>query len=64
MVNEKHIGDIEDRFRAAGYSLRGFCEYAGIAASTWTRWKAGKNLPNMATWERINEALERLEEAA
>ena len=61
MVNERKINELEVRFRAAGYSLRQFCREAGIAASTWTRWKAGKSMPNYGTWMRVNEAVARIE---
>jgi hypothetical protein len=33
---------------------------AGIAPSTWSRWKAGSNSPTMSTWNDILEAKARL----
>jgi len=36
------------------------CRKADINRSTWTRWKAGTVIPNLATWQRVREALSTL----
>lgn len=57
MTLSENIAAIEDRVSACGSSIKALCGSAGISQSTWTRWKAGVTVPNMATWSRITAAL-------
>lgn len=52
------IRSIEQALADAGLSVRALCARAGVNQSTWTRWKAGSNTPNMSTWSRVQEAFE------
>lgn len=46
-------GDIEARARLAGLSLAELCRRAGIAQSTFTRWKAGTTEPTLSVYRRL-----------
>lgn len=61
MVVQNEIEDLEKRFRATGYSLKRFCDFAGISMSTWSRWKTGVMSPNLHTWSKVKEAVAKLE---
>ncbi|GBD48146.1 hypothetical protein METY_1359 [Methylopila sp. Yamaguchi] len=54
------ISQFEDRLKQAGISVRRACREAGIAPSTWTRWKSGTTSPTLATWEKVEDAAEAL----
>jgi predicted transcriptional regulator len=54
------ITNAENELARLGYSRRRLCQDAGVAPSTWTRWKAGLTEPNMRTWRRVEQALEDL----
>ena len=49
--------DIERRADAAGLSIKDVCERAGIAHTTFYRWKAGKTEPTLDVYRRIRDAL-------
>jgi transcriptional regulator with XRE-family HTH domain len=50
--------EIEARAHAAGMTLREVCQHAGIALSTFYRWKAGKTAPTLTVYSRICAATE------
>ncbi len=50
------IENMEKALRDAGLTSRALCDKAGINTSTWTRWKAGLNAPNMDTWSKVTAA--------
>lgn len=49
--------DVEARAQAAGISISTICQNAGIARSTFTRWKRGDTQPTLAVYLRIRDAL-------
>jgi hypothetical protein len=51
--------EIEDRIKAAGYTITGVLLLAGVNRSTWWRWKTGKFQPRAVSLARINIALAR-----
>lgn len=55
-----HIRSIEAQVEAAGLSMTAFLAQAGIARTTWWRWRAGRGKPNMATWNRVQAVRHRL----
>lgn len=50
--------EIEARAKEAGLSMATLCERAGIALSTFYRWKAGTTSPSVAIYQRLCEAME------
>ena len=54
------ITSMESRLKAGGQSVDALCEAAGIARSTWTRWKAEDVAPNMQTWTRALGAFDEM----
>jgi predicted transcriptional regulator len=50
------IEAIEAKLKDAGASVTALCAAADVNQSTWTRWKSGKTVPNMATWQKVNSA--------
>lgn len=57
MHTDEAIADVENELARLGCSRRAFCAEAGIAASTWTRWKAGLTEPNLRTWRQVEQTL-------
>lgn len=53
----ERITDMERELHASGKTADHLCRHAGIARSTWTRWKSGAVAPNTRTLERVEEAL-------
>jgi transcriptional regulator with XRE-family HTH domain len=49
--------DVERLAVEAGLSLKQVCARAGIAHTTFYRWKAGKTRPTMDVYERIRDAV-------
>lgn len=45
--------EIEAKARAQGISINEMCRRAGIAASIFYLWKAGKSQPNMRSYEAM-----------
>lgn len=60
MTMRETIQRMESQLKDAGASVSQLCDEAKIKRSTWTRWKAAKVAPNMATWERTLSAFENL----
>jgi hypothetical protein len=62
----KHMGvpqdcqKIETRLTRAGASVGALCTRAGIARSTWQRWKSETTAPNMGTWTAVLAAVDAL----
>lgn len=54
------IASMERELVAAGRTVKALCDEAGVNQSTWTRWKAESNAPNMTTWQKVLEAHQRL----
>jgi transcriptional regulator with XRE-family HTH domain len=48
---------IEELAENAGKSMRRVCEEAGIAQSTFSRWKAGDTEPTLGVYRRILAAV-------
>jgi transcriptional regulator with XRE-family HTH domain len=56
MAFSDDMAGIEDRIRANGRSIRQLCIEAGIARSTWDRWRRGETEPNTKTWRAVMTA--------
>lgn len=52
------IIELEREANRLGISANELCRRAGIARSTWTRWKAGVTSPRLEIWRRIERVLE------
>ncbi len=50
------IERIEGDLRTGNVSIDQLCEKAGIARSTWQRWKSGAMSPTFARWDQIEVA--------
>lgn len=48
--------EVERRAEAVGLSMASVCRRAGIAVSTFTRWRAGKTAPSIRVYERLIDA--------
>ncbi len=51
------VEDLEAQAREAGKSISEVCRQAGVARSTFTRWKSGDNEPNVRTLQKISDVL-------
>ncbi len=60
MSIEEKIAEIEGRLSEAGSTASAVCREAGVARSTWQRWKCGAVSPNIATWQMVEDAVERI----
>lgn len=58
---EAHVAAIEQRARAAKISIEALCTGAGIARSTFDRWKAQKTTPTVGVLNQLYAALEQAE---
>lgn len=54
------IAEIELACGAAGLSIDAVLERAGVAHTTWWRWKGGKFEPRPATLRKIKSAMDAL----
>lgn len=52
------VDQLEARANAAGLSMNEVCRRAGIARSTFTRWKAGETLPTLRVLRKVNHAID------
>ena len=57
------VADFQARAKAAGLPMKAVCEKAGVAQSTFSRWKSGVMGPSYLTVQRLEEALAELESA-
>jgi predicted transcriptional regulator len=58
------IEEIECRAKNSGISIEDLCKAAGVAPSTFYRWKSGDTSPTLITVERIFNAAEEISEPA
>lgn len=56
--------DVEAKAKDAGLSIADVCKRAGIAQSTFSRWKAGRTSPTLTIYQRIEAVLSPVTEAA
>lgn len=56
--------DIEARAAKAGRTMTDVCRSAGVAPSTFTRWKAGQTEPTLGIYRRLVAAVGADSEAA
>ncbi|MBX9594312.1 MAG: helix-turn-helix domain-containing protein [Roseomonas sp.] len=49
--------DVERLAKQAGKTLKQVCETAGIAQSTFSRWKRGQTEPTLDVYRRIRDAV-------
>jgi len=54
------MNEMESRLRANGQSVSKLCDRAGLARSTWDRWKRQETAPNFKSWDAIREAVEEI----
>lgn len=50
------IGLVEARLRAAGVPVAHLLQRAGLARSTWDRWRRGQTEPNLRSWRAVERA--------
>jgi hypothetical protein len=50
------ISDLEKQASANGVPIYLLCQQAGIARSTWTRWKSCETSPQGRVWGRVESA--------
>lgn len=59
------IAEIEDRWIKRGLGRRQvgrfLADAVGVNETTWRRWRAGHNEPNVATWREIEAKLSKME---
>ncbi len=48
--------EIEARAKCNGLTVRDLCQRAGVAHSTFTRWRAGKTQPTLDVYTRLLDA--------
>lgn len=60
MSIQDKITQIEARLSKAGSTASAVCRDAGVARSTWQRWKCGAVSPNFSTWQLVEDAVERI----
>lgn len=64
MIHIVTAAEVEERAKKAGKSMAEVCRLAGIAQSTFTRWKAGRTEPTMGVLRRIAQVLGEVTEAS
>ena len=64
MTIDEQLEAIVIRAHRVRKSIRAVCLKAGIAPSTWSRWRAHEVTPNQSTIYRLNAALDEFEGAA
>ena len=60
MFDISQITEIEESLAEAGLTVKRLCEEAGIAETTWSRWKNGSFFPSHLKWQKIKIAFESL----
>jgi transcriptional regulator with XRE-family HTH domain len=48
--------DVEDMAKKAGMTMAEVCRRAGVAKSTFTRWKNGSTEPTLDVYRRLRDA--------
>lgn len=56
MTIAQSISEMEQELKEAGKTASDLCVEAGIARSTYDRWKTGQTAPNMKTWSAVTDA--------
>lgn len=56
---DPQVVEIQERAQAASLDMARVLADAGVAASTWYRWREGKVGPNLSTLRRVQGALEK-----
>lgn len=56
---DPQVIEIQRRAEAASLDMAPVLADAGVAASTWYRWRTGKVGPNLSTLRRVQDALDR-----
>jgi transcriptional regulator with XRE-family HTH domain len=56
MTHLDHMNRIELAAQKKGVSLTEFFKKAGIAPSTWTRWRRKDTEPTLKKWRKVEEA--------
>jgi predicted transcriptional regulator len=56
--------EIESRAAQAGRTMTEVCRKAGVAPSTFTRWKAGQTEPTLGIYRRLVDAVSTPQAAA
>lgn len=64
MFDLTDIEDVEAKLAGAGSNVAEMCRLAGIAQTTWGRWKRGKFHPSYRTQRKVTEAIREITEAA
>lgn len=64
MLTLPEIETIEARIAQAGKTIADLCREAGIAQTTWGRWKRGEFFPSYRTAQKVKDAVERLDPPA
>lgn len=52
----EEIVAIEGRLAQVSKTPADLCAQAGVARSTWQRWKSGATTPNFRTWQGVQAA--------
>lgn len=58
MIDLPTASDVEAQAKAAGLSVAKLCRDAGIAHSTFTRWRAGTTEPTLDVLRRLSRAID------
>lgn len=58
------ISDLEQLCLIEGIALKQVLHRAGVAYSTWWRWKVGKNEPLQGTLRRLNAVVREISDEA
>jgi transcriptional regulator with XRE-family HTH domain len=53
--------ELHQRAKAVGLSIRELCERAGVAASTFVRWKRGAHNVNIENYRKLRDVLREAE---
>ena len=51
------VEELEARAKAVGLSLNEVCRQAGVARSTFTRWKSGDHTPTIRVLQKMDEVV-------
>lgn len=54
IIHPNCIPQIEDALSARGITVAELCRRAGIAQTTWGRWKKGVVSPTFKTWDAVS----------
>lgn len=63
MLHPDNIPEMETVLEKRGVPVAQLCEKAGIAKTTWWRWRERRASPNFETWDGVVKAYETLIDA-